>query len=156
MAWSSRPPPVAAWSCRGDLLSAAYSGTPLPAKLGIKAGADIALINAPELPGLVPLPDGVTVTHRSGPGPYDVVLLFCRDRATLFRRFAPTAAKLTTAGALWVCWPKQAAGVTTDLTEKDVREHGLRAELGAFVDVKVAAVDATWSGLKFVRRLTAR
>jgi hypothetical protein len=81
------------------------------------------------------------------------VLLFCPDRLNLHRRFEPTSYKLTSAGALWVCWPKKASGVSTDLTEKDVRDHGLQVGL---VDVKVAAIDSTWSGLKFVRRLTDR
>jgi hypothetical protein len=140
----------------GDDLSAGHPGLPLPAKLGIKAGADVLLINAPGLPGLAPLPERVTLVRQSGRGPFDVVLLFCSDRTTLHRRFEASSLKLTNAGALWVCWPKQASGVSTDLTEKDVREYGLRAELGSFVDVKVAAIDAIWSGLKFVRRLTAR
>jgi hypothetical protein len=85
-----------------------------------------------------------------------VVLLFCPDRMNLHRRFEPTSFKLTSAGALWVCWPKKASGVSTDLTEQNVREYGLQAGGGVFVDVKVAAIDSTWSGLKFVRRLTDR
>jgi hypothetical protein len=122
-------------------------------KLGIKAGAAVLLLNAPELAGLSPLPDRVRVSVRAGRGRYDVVLLFCPDVATLRRRFAPVSPKLTTAGALWVCWPKKASGISTDLSEKEVREYGLECGL---VDVKVAAIDLSWSGLKFVRRLTDR
>ncbi len=83
-----------------------------------------------------------------------MVLAFCPDRAALRRRFAPAGRRLTTAGALWVAWPKRSrAGCATDLDENVVRAHGLEVGL---VDVKVAAVDATWSGLKFVRRLADR
>jgi hypothetical protein len=122
-------------------------------KLGINAGAAVLVLDAPELADLSPLPDQVRVSVRAGRGPYDVVLLFCPDVATLHRRFAPISAKLTIAGALWVCWPKKASGINTDLSENEVREYGLECGL---VDVKVAAIDLTWSGLKFVRRLTDR
>jgi hypothetical protein len=81
------------------------------------------------------------------------VIVFARDAAALHARFAPLIASVATAGALWACWPKRASGVATDLDEHAVREHGLAAGL---VDVKVAAVDATWSGLKFVRRVADR
>ena len=120
--------------------------------MGIKAGATVALINAPDLPGLEPLPERVELDRRPGRGPYDVVLLFCPNQINLHRRFEPASLKLTSAGALWVCWPKKASGISTDLTEQDVREYGLAG--WRLVDVKVAAIDATWSGLKFVRRLT--
>jgi hypothetical protein len=132
-------------------VTAGYSGTPLPKKMGIKPGAKILLLDAPELAALHPLPDGVIVHRRAASGPYEVIMAFCPDTATLRRRFNP--ALLTTAGALWVCWPKKASGVSTDLGEGVVRSHGLASGL---VDVKVAAIDEVWSGLKFVRRLAAR
>ncbi len=134
-------------------MTSGYSGTPLPTKLGIRANAQVLLLNAPPLPALEPLPPDVTTHRRLGSGRYDVALVFCPDAAALQRRFAPIARQLTAAGALWVCWPKKASGVSTDLTEHVVREYGLGAGL---VDVKVAAIDATWSGLKFVRRLQDR
>jgi hypothetical protein len=135
-------------------MSSGYSGRPLPAKLGLKPGTRVLLLNAPlDLPGLDSLPAGVTAHRRAGAGGYDVVLIFCPDLATLRRRFATGVRLLAVAGAVWVCWPKKASGVATDLGEKAVREHGLTAGL---VDVKVAAIDATWSGLKFVRRLADR
>jgi hypothetical protein len=134
-------------------MSSGYSGTPLPTKLGIKSGTRLLLLNAPELPGLDRLPADVTAHRRAGGGSYDVVLMFCPDLATLRRRFDTAARLLTVAGAVWVCWPKKASGVVTDLTDKSVRDHGLAAGL---VDVKVAAIDDTWSGLKFVRRLADR
>jgi hypothetical protein len=130
-----------------------YSGTPLPAKLGIPAGGRVLLDGAPHDLVLEPLPDGVTVHRRAGAEPYDVVLLFAPEAARLRHRWAPLAARLTTAGRLWVCWPKKSSGVPTDLTEHDVRAFGLDHGL---VDVKVAAVDATWSGLAFVRRVRDR
>jgi len=127
-------------------MTAGYSGTPLPAKLGIKAGSRVLLDGAP---------DDVPVDGHRRPGRelYDVVLLFAPDAARLHARWAALARRLATAGRLWVCWPKKASGVATDLTEGAVREHGLDRGL---VDVKVCAIDATWSGLAFVRRLADR
>jgi hypothetical protein len=133
------------------MADAGYSGTPLATKLGVKPGGRLLLDSVPQGWSLADSP--VQPHLRPGREPYDVVLLFCRDSAGLHRRFEPLAARLTTAGALWVCWPKKASGVPTDLTDSTVREYGLAAGL---VDVKVAAIDATWSGLKFVRRLKDR
>lgn len=129
-----------------------YSGTPLAVKLGIKPGSRLLLLDAPELPALVP-PDGVTVNRRAAGAPYDVAVVFCPDRAALHRRFGPARDRLTVPGALWICWPKKASGVPTDLTDSAVRGYGLDNGL---VDVKVAAIDPVWSGLKFVRRLVDR
>ena len=134
-------------------MTAGYSGTPLPAKLGIKVGSRVLLDGEPADLALEPLPDGVTVHRRAGAGPYDVVLLFAADAGRLHSRWPALAGRLTTAGRLWVCWPKKSSGVPTDLTEGVVRAFGLAQGL---VDVKVCAVDATWSGLAFVRRLTDR
>ena len=136
------------------LMSAAvgYSGKPLAAKLGVRDGSRVLLVGAPDGFGLA-APAGAVVRSRPGGDPYDVVLAFCPDRAALRRRFAPQLPRLTTAGALWIAWPKRSSGVATDLDENVVRAHGLAVGL---VDVKVAAVDATWSGLKFVRRLADR
>ncbi|MEN3356752.1 MAG: hypothetical protein V7637_734 [Mycobacteriales bacterium] len=133
--------------------SAGYSGTPLPGKLGIKPDSRVLLAGAPPGFTLGEIPAGAVLHGRPGAEPYDVVLAFCPDLATLRRRFAPLAARLTTAGALWVAWPKKASGVRTDLTENAVRDHGLGVGL---VDVKVAAIDDTWAGLKFVVRLRDR
>jgi hypothetical protein len=126
------------------------SGTQLAGKLGVLPQSHVLVVSPPA--GLLEqLP---VVPHtRAGAGPYDVVLLFCPDVRNLVRRFAPLSARLTPAGALWVAWPKRSSGVQTDLTDTVVREHGLASGL---VDVKVCAIDATWSGLKFVRRLRDR
>ena len=129
-------------------MTAGYSGTPLPRKLGVSPTSRVLVLGAPD--GFDP---GAPFARRAGREPYDVVLLFCHDVATLHRRFVAAAAAHTTAGAVWVCWPKRASGVPTDLTEAIVREYGLAH---GQVDVKIAAIDATWSGLKFVTRLRDR
>jgi hypothetical protein len=134
-------------------VTSGYSGTPLPAKLGIKAGGRVLLDGAPDDLPLEPLPDGVAVHRRAGGEPYDVVVLFAPGATRMRGRWAPLAGRLTTAGRLWVCWPKKSSGVHTDLTENDVRAFGLGQGL---VDVKVCAVDATWAGLAFVRRVRDR
>ncbi len=132
---------------------AGYSGKPVPVKLGVKSGGRVLLAGAPAGFALEPLPPEVTVQTRAGAVPYDLVLAFCRDRTAVERRFATLTERITRAGALWIAWPKKASGVPTDLDENVVRAVGLAAGL---VDVKVIAIDATWSGLKFVRRLSDR
>jgi hypothetical protein len=134
-------------------MTAGYSGTPLAQKLGIKAGSRALLVAAPTGFELDALPRDAVVHRRRGGGTYDVIAVFCLDHSALRARFAPLIPALSTAGGLWACWPKKASGVPTDLVENAVREHGLEQGL---VDVKVAAIDATWSGLKFVRRLADR
>jgi hypothetical protein len=135
---------------------AGYSGTPLPKKLGIKPAARVGLILAPAgIEGtLGALPDGVELCQGlAGASPFDVVLLFARSRAELERRFAGAARRIAPDGGLWVAWPKRASGVQTDMTEDVAREIGLPLGL---VDVKVCAIDETWSGLRFVWRLERR
>jgi hypothetical protein len=134
-------------------VTAGYSGTPLPKKLGIKPGARVLLDGAPADLDLEPLPDGVHIDDRAGGEPYDVVLLFTPESGRLRDRWPESVGHLETAGRLWVCWPKKSSGVPTDLTENVIRDYGLEQGL---VDVKVCAVDATWSGLAFVRRLKDR
>jgi hypothetical protein len=133
---------------------AGYSGTPLPRKLGIRAGDRIALLRAPEGfdETLGELPADVSVRRRAR-GPLDVIVAFARSRAELDRGLAGWHAALTPAGGLWIAWPKRSSGVETDLTDAAVRASGLATGL---VDNKVCAIDATWSGLRFVYRLTDR
>ena len=136
----------------------ACSQTPLARKLGIKDGGRVALVEAPEglLTLLSPLPTGVELLHDIDPDDdreLDVIVSFFHDRAVLVARFRPFAGCLATAGGLWVCWPKKSSGVATDLSDGAVREIGLAAGL---VDNKVCAIDATWSALRFVRRLSDR
>lgn len=134
--------------------TAGYSGKPLSQKLGLKPGHRVQLLGSP--PGfrdaLRPWPEQVRFISARAADP-DCILLFSASTAGLARSFPPARRRLPAAGMLWVAWPKQAAKVATDLTETVVRRIGLAEGL---VDVKVCAIDATWSGLKFVRRLTDR
>jgi hypothetical protein len=130
---------------------AGYSGTPLPQKLGIKAGHVVFLDGQPAGVDLGDLPPATVV--RRLPRSMDVCVTWHLTLASLERRLPVLFERTTTAGMVWVCWPKQASKVPTDLTDNVVRAVGLG--LG-FVDVKVAAIDATWSGEKFVRRLRDR
>ena len=131
-----------------------YSGTPLPRKLGIKPGAKVALIGAPEgFEGtLGDLPGGVRVGTRAR-GPLDVMVFFTLERARLAKRLPQLKAALQPDGRLWVAWPKRAAKVPTDMTEDVVRQIALPLGL---VDNKVAALDETWSGLQLVVRVRDR
>ncbi|HEX4591016.1 MAG TPA: hypothetical protein VH120_13855 [Gemmataceae bacterium] len=133
---------------------AGYSGTPLVQKLGIKPDARVHFADAPAdfATTLRPLPAGVEQVGGAAKN-LDFAVLFVADRAALTKQFAKLAARLRKAGMLWVAWPKKASGVPTDLTENVVRDLGLAAGL---VDVKVCAIDETWSGLKFVYRLKDR
>ena len=134
---------------------AGYSETPLPQKLGIKPGARVAVVAAPDgflESTLRPLPVDVEVRSRAR-GPLDVLVFFTKRRAELERRFDTLVKALDRAGALWVAWPKGTSGVATDLNENAVRDVALPKGL---VDTKVAAIDGTWSGLKLVIRLENR
>ena len=133
---------------------AGYSRRSLVDKLGIKGGARIAIFEAPKgyARTLGKLPPGVTRAARAV-GPLHFIQFFTSQKRELERRFAELARALAPAGMLWISWPKKASGVTTDLTEDVIRVIGLAHGL---VDVKVAAVDEVWSGLKFVRRLKDR
>ncbi len=128
----------------------AYSGTPLPKKLGIREGSAVALVGAPDgfERTLGALPAGARV-RRGARARADILLLFARSRADLARRFPAAARALAAGGRLWIVWPKKASGVASDLGETEVRAFGLAAQ---FVDYKIAAIDATWSGLCFARR----
>jgi hypothetical protein len=137
--------------------SAGYSGTPLAKKLGIKEGHRLLLVNAPEGFGVVlgELPEGVSVVAGAGKGskPFDVMLFFTTARSELEKRLPSFHARMAQNGGLWVCWPKKAAKVATDVTEDVVRAVALPMGL---VDNKVCAVDDTWSGLRLVIRLKDR
>ena len=134
--------------------AAGYSGTPLPRKLGIRPGARLALIGAPDGFDAVldALPDGVQVRTRLR-GRFDVIVAFATRRAVLVRRLDALTRALEPDGGLWLAWPKRSSGFATDLTETDVRALGLATGL---VDNKVCAIDETWSGLRFVYRVADR
>jgi hypothetical protein len=135
-------------------MTAGYSGTPLPQKLGIKPGQRVAFLGAPPefAVALGELPEGVA-PRTAARGLLDLVVAFFVERGRLERRLPMLIRALDPAGALWIAWPKRSSGVATDLTEDVVRELGLAAGV---VDVKVCAIDATWSGLKLVVRLRDR
>ena len=138
----------------GSAMPAGYSKRSLVDKLGIKPGARIAIINAPRgySTTLGTLPAGVTVaTAARGTLPF--IQFFVVDRTLLEKRLPALLRALESAGALWISWPKKASGVATDITEDVVRAVALPTGL---VDVKVAAIDEVWSGLKLVRRLQNR
>lgn len=129
---------------------AGYSGTPLARKLGIKAGSRVRTQGAPpDYLGLVsPLPEGVVVSTRLRTD-IDVYHLFTTSRRDLRDRLPGAMVSIRQDGMIWVSWPKKASGVATDVVEGDIRRIALPLGL---VDVKVCAVDETWSGLKLVIR----
>jgi hypothetical protein len=134
--------------------AAGYSKRTLVEKLGIKPETQAVVLGAPATyPSLLgTLPTGATLRSRL-PASAAFIHQFVRRRRDLTADFPRLARALTDEGTLWISWPKQTAGVDTDLNENVVREIGLSHGL---VDVKVAAVDETWSGLKFVRRVQNR
>jgi hypothetical protein len=130
---------------------AGYSGTPLAAKLGIKSGNLVLLLNAPDNFELE-LPDGVS-TDQTLDQPPDVVLAFFTRLGELEQNIEALASTIFPAGSLWVAWPKKASGVQTDLSDNHVRACALQRGL---VDNKVCAVDETWSALRVVWRKELR
>jgi hypothetical protein len=132
-----------------EFTMAGYFGTPLPQKLGIKPGSTVATINEPpNYRTLLGNPDRVKFSRRIK-GNSDFVHLFTSHRSELQRRLPILRERIADTGTVWVSWPKRSAGIPTDVTEDVVR--ALALPLG-FVDVKVCAVDETWSGLKLVVR----
>jgi hypothetical protein len=130
-----------------------YSGTPLPKKLGIKAGFRVQLANAPA-EVRAELREALAECNLVKQGDaLDFVMMFTKSRVEITEQFSRMRKLLAPAGMLWVSWPKKSSGVAADVDENVVREIGLAAGL---VDVKVCAVTEVWSGLKFVRRLKDR
>lgn len=138
---------------------AGYSGTALSKKLGIKPGSRVKIRDAPlDYEALLhPLPEAAIVSSRLRP-PVDILHLFTTSRSRLAVGLKRGLREIHQDGAIWVSWPKRTSSVSTDVTEDVVRELALPLSL---VDVKVCAVDDTWSALKLVirkgeRRLTKR
>jgi hypothetical protein len=134
-------------------LTAGYSGTPLWKKLGLKSAMRVVALNPP---------DGFDKLLSGAPGDlirlarlaeFDFALAFVDSGRALAGALAKLEPRLAANGMIWMAWPKKASGVATDVDENGVRRVGLALGL---VDVKVCAIDATWSGLKFVRRLRDR
>jgi hypothetical protein len=131
-------------------MAAGYSGTPLAKKLGIKEGALVATVDAPDelldffdqLPGGVEFKPGIEADAT-------IVLLFVTERAALERHLPGAAESIYPDGAIWVAWPKKASKVPTDMTEDVVRDLALPMNL---VDNKVCAISDIWSGLRIVWR----
>jgi hypothetical protein len=144
-----RPP-----SCGPRPSAAGYAGTPLAKKLGIRAGARLFLQAAPpnyrQL--IAPAPEGVRTVRRID-ARTDLLHLFATRRAQLGKALHGARRAMRADAVIWVSWPKQAARVPTDITEDVIRELALPLGL---VDVKVCAVDETWSGLKLMLRRSER
>lgn len=133
---------------------AGYSGTPLAKKLGIPDGESFVTLGAPEnYDALVaPLPKGTKRTTRAGKSPA-FVHLFTAKKSELAASLKDLRKSLTQDGVVWVSWPKKTSKVATDITEDVIRAVALPM---GFVDVKVCAVDETWSGLKLMIRKSER
>ena len=132
---------------------AGYSGTPLPRKLGLKPESVVVLLNAPDgfVDRLGELPPGIE--WKSKPTrDADLTLWFVESAKALTSQFGRVTGRLQ-AGLLWIAWPKQGSGRTSDVTQALVRQTGLAA---GWVDSKICAIDATWSGLRFTRRKPAK
>jgi hypothetical protein len=131
-----------------------YSGTPLAKKLGVKEGSKVCLIGAPDgyLKLLDPLPAAVEFVSRVTDST-DIIHIFSTKKTDLQKALAKFRAKIAPTATVWVSWPKKSSKVPTDITEDTVREIALPM---GYVDIKVCAVDETWSGLKLVIRKELR
>lgn len=133
---------------------AGYSGTPLAKKLGIKAGTRLLLRDAPAdyAQMLEPMPEAVAFAARAS-ADVDIAHVFVTRKTDLKRHLEALRAALREDAAVWVSWPKKSAKVATDITEDAIRDVALPM---GWVDIKVCAVDAVWSGLKLVVRKELR
>jgi hypothetical protein len=146
------------------MTAAGYSGTPLWKKLGVKPRGRLLLAGAPPRWSAGELPEGVrqgrakpahlaAAAPQTAGAPEDVTLAFVRSHAELAGAIEPLAGRIFPAGALWIAWPRRAGGHESDISEQDIRDLAL--PLG-IVDVKVAAIDKDWSGLRLVGRKVRR
>ena len=134
--------------------SSGYSGTPLAAKLGLSSGKTLLALGAPPNYESLIGPPAKELKRAKSIGPnVDIVHMFTASRSRLSTALLDCRRKLRPDAVVWVSWPKKASGVPTDVTEDTIREVAL--PLG-FVDIKVCAVDATWSGLKLMVRKDLR
>lgn len=140
--------------------SAGYSGTSLPDKLGYKPGMVAAFIALPE--ELAELPTAVDfgkVARRQdwarplAAGEFDLIHAFTKSHEEIAANLHRLQKAIKRDGTIWVSWPKKASRMPTDVNEDVVRAEALKLDL---VDVKVAAVDNIWSGLKLVIRVERR
>lgn len=135
---------------------AGYSGTPLWKKLGVKPGATLLTIGAPKGFSVPDLPEGahmVNVAHKDEGGQAETILAFFGELATLSDAIASLGERIFPDRALWIAWPRRAGGHDSDIREQSIRDVALPLGL---VDVKVAALDEDWSGLRLVWRKERR
>ena len=129
-----------------------YSGKPLYQKIGLKPGMRCLAIRPPDhFSDLLADAEGVRFLRRAAPA--DCIMVFCARQRDVKPLVARALKNVVEGGMIWVAWPKKSSPLYIDLTEQDFRDHVL--PLG-WVDVKVCAIDADWSGLKFLKRKTAR
>ena len=136
--------------------TAGYSGTPLAKKLGIKSGMLVQVLFCPKA-YLSFFSDFPVDVHMETKPKYsdhaDLVHLFVRSEEELEIGFKHALQTLSKSGAVWVSWPKKTSGIPTEVDKFLIRSYGLEK---GFVDVKVAAIDEQWSGLKFMYRIKDR
>jgi hypothetical protein len=144
---------VDAWRCALKPAPTGYSGTPLSRKLGLKSGMRVLDVDAPAHFRALLADAPSDLIWLSRVIAFDFAIAFATSSASVRAAFVKLEPKLAQDGMVWISWPKKASAVKTDLDENVVRKIGLDAGL---VDVKVCAIDATWSGLKFVRRVRDR
>lgn len=135
-------------------MPAGYSGKPTYQKLGVKPDSTVATVDAPEnYADLIEIdPAGLNLV-AADQDDIDLIHIFVKERAVLEAQLPRLKARIKQNGMIWISWPKKASKVPTDVTEDVVREVALPMDL---VDVKVAAIDAVWSGLKVVIRKEKR
>jgi hypothetical protein len=135
------------------IMNAGYSNTPLVKKLGVKEGHTLVIINAPPGWRVDERPEGVQSTRTAKRRSADVIIAFVRDVATLERTVSSLSSMMQPNGSLWLAWPRKAGGHTSDISDNEIRRVVLPLGL---VDVKVAALDVDWSGLKIMWRKELR
>jgi hypothetical protein len=143
------------------VVPAGYSGTPLAKKLVLRAGAELVLLGAPEGWEVPEMPEATIVRHEPKPGkgrvlpgaPAPTIIAFFRQAAALPGAMSFLAPRIFPDGAIWAAWPRRAGGHQSDITEELIRQSALGLGL---VDVKVAAMDQDWSGLRLVWRKANR
>lgn len=135
-------------------MTAGYSQTPLAKKLSLKDGMRVWFADMPSSVRAEIEEAGLTLSEEQVPTPgLNAAHIFVTDRAEMEKQLATLHEMIDPAGQIWVSWPKKASGVTTDVTEDTIRDVALPM---GFVDIKVCAVDAIWSGLKLVIRRELR
>jgi hypothetical protein len=132
-------------------VSSGYPARSQAGKLGLRSGQRVYLHRAPSGWDLADPPDGLTDAGSDGPA--DVIIAFFTAAAQIAGDLDGLARRIYPAGALWVAWPRRAGGHRSDITDTVIREHALPMGL---VDVKVAAIDENWSGLRLVWRVENR